>query len=172
LARVCQQSDDLTALPTEVCPINGGTTPFSRCPRRGTPTRCCQEPQEPLIALIQSLPACGCKAIFRVAIPSQSKRALWHRRTGEHFYEHEPQRKIVRVFGERTRTPPSRGVRSSPPCSLNSRPKLIIRGAYGSCRQQSSTPRLNATWRARDFLEVETPKLYRAGCAPAVGSGP
>ena len=65
-----------------------------RCPRSGTPTRCCQEPQEPLIALIQSLPACGCKAMLRVAIPSRSKRALCHRRRGEHFYEHEHQRKM------------------------------------------------------------------------------
>jgi hypothetical protein len=32
--------------------------------------------------------------IFRVAIPSQSKRALCHRRTGEHFSEHEHQRKM------------------------------------------------------------------------------
>jgi hypothetical protein len=27
LARVCQQSDDLAALLTGVCPINGGTSP-------------------------------------------------------------------------------------------------------------------------------------------------
>jgi hypothetical protein len=36
LARVCQQSDDLAALLTEVCQINGGTSPqiggFVPCP--------------------------------------------------------------------------------------------------------------------------------------------
>ena len=117
---------------------------------------------EPACMWLQGhIPSSDPVAVEAGPLPSPYRRTFLRTRTPA---------KNVRVLGERTRTPPSRDVRSSPPCSLKSRPKLIIRGAYGSRRQQSVN--MNATWRARDSLEVETPKLYRAGCAPAVGSGP
>jgi len=76
LARVCQQSDDLTALPTEVCPTMALQRHSPAVPEAELRPVVVRSHKS---ALIQSLPACGCKAMFRVAIPSQSKRALCHR---------------------------------------------------------------------------------------------
>lgn len=89
----------------------------------------------------------------------------------EHFYEHERQQKMFGCSANEHEHHPLED-RSSPPCSLKSKPKLIIRGAYASCRQQSVNTTIERYLASPWFLEVETFKLYRAGCAPAVGSGP